>query len=317
MEKIDIVEFDFENEQDIDKALRVLKQAFPNGSFTKEWWNWKYRDTPFGKPLGWVAKIEGYDGFAGLRLLWPWVFHKDEKEITLYQTCDTATSPEFLRRGIMSKLTNRALKDVYQLNSFLYGFQNSAKTFSYQTYKKLGADDLGKVKWQIYPVNKNPYKLIKKLTYKEINQNCNLPMKYSIQNFMSDLKMEKNVYSTKWTNEVITWRFKKNPFKKYYFYEIEGSVVFYKIVKRKNFTEAQILLSSINSNKFIKQFSSFLNKYDFDFITYNALNTNMNKYLDNLLLSFNYKSFMNYVKIDHNSICDGTMRLELAETDFG
>ena len=317
MGKITIAEFDFANENNISKALLLLNKAFPEANFTRNWWDWKYKDTPFGKPLGWIAEVENYENLAGLRLLWPWSFYKNNEKKTIYQVCDAATDPKFYRQGIMTKITDIAAKQVEKNNSCLYGFPNPAKTFSYQTYHKLGAIDLGRIKWHVYPVNLNPFHLIKKVLQINRTSNKNIPRKYSIQNFNTEIITANNhIYATKWTNKIINWRFKKSPIQKYYFYERNNNVIIYKITNRKSFKEAQILLSSINSCDFIKQFSFFLKDYDFDLISYNALNTDMIKYFEKLMFSFKHKSFITYLKIDHANVINDKIRIELAEMDF-
>ena len=54
-----IREFDFDDAKLVTETIDLLKIVFANTEFTRSWWNWKYKDNPFGKSLGWYATLNG------------------------------------------------------------------------------------------------------------------------------------------------------------------------------------------------------------------------------------------------------------------
>jgi GNAT superfamily N-acetyltransferase len=96
---------------DIDQILLTLRAALgetPLLKRTPELWHWKHTINPFGSSLVFVA--ESQDRVAGVRALMRWeLVTPDGRLIKCARPVDTATHPEFLRRGIFRTLTMTAL----------------------------------------------------------------------------------------------------------------------------------------------------------------------------------------------------------------
>ena len=69
---------------------------------------WKHRDNPFGRSFLWVATSD--DRVVGVRSFMRWRFvHADGRRIEAARAVDTATHPDFRRRGLFRSLTLEAL----------------------------------------------------------------------------------------------------------------------------------------------------------------------------------------------------------------
>jgi predicted N-acetyltransferase YhbS len=96
---------------DVDEILVVLRAALGETSLlkrTRAQWSWKHEENPFGRSLVLVATSGGR--IAGVRALMRWQL-TTPAHVTLscLRPVDTATHPDFERRGIFRKLTMEAL----------------------------------------------------------------------------------------------------------------------------------------------------------------------------------------------------------------
>lgn len=100
------------NESDLDGILDTLRLALgetPVLKRTPELWAWKHELNPFGRSIVFVAEQD--ETIAGVRALMRWRLQTPEgHSIQCARPVDTATHPEFARRGIFRSLTMAALE---------------------------------------------------------------------------------------------------------------------------------------------------------------------------------------------------------------
>lgn len=99
-------------EADTDEILEVLRLALGETALlkrTRDLWRWKHRDSPFGESIVLVATSD--DRIIGVRAFMRWTLKThDDDTIRCVRAVDTATHPEFHRRGIFRDLTMSALE---------------------------------------------------------------------------------------------------------------------------------------------------------------------------------------------------------------
>ena len=103
---------------------------------TPELWSWKHGRNPFGRSQGLYAWDTEAARAIGLRMLMRWSFRRaDASIVRALRAVDTATHPDWRRRGIFSTLTRRALEDARKEACFIFNTPNAA---SFAGYEKLG-----------------------------------------------------------------------------------------------------------------------------------------------------------------------------------
>lgn len=98
-------------DEDVPPILEVLTAALgetPLLRRTPELWSWKHEINPFGRSI--VLLAWAGDRIAGVRALMRWTLTTpDGREISCARPVDTATHPDFERRGVFRTLTNEAV----------------------------------------------------------------------------------------------------------------------------------------------------------------------------------------------------------------
>ncbi len=99
-------------ERDLPTVLEVLRRALgepPGLERTEELWRWKHIDNPFGRSLVLLAEVG--ERVAGVRAFMRWELVTPEGTlIRCVRAVDTATDPDFHRRGIFRTLTEAAVE---------------------------------------------------------------------------------------------------------------------------------------------------------------------------------------------------------------
>ncbi len=95
------------SDEDVDAVLDVLRAALgepPGLERTPELFSWKHLDNPFGRSIMLIAEADGR--IAGFRAFMRWELDTPGgRRLRCVRAVDTATHPDFQRRGIFSKLT--------------------------------------------------------------------------------------------------------------------------------------------------------------------------------------------------------------------
>lgn len=121
---------------DINGVVKLFEQVF-EGSFSGEWWKWKYVSNPAGfrgkEGDIWVA--EASDGeIVGHWAVIPEKMKLGPKKVIVAQAVDAATHPDYRGQGIFKSLVRNVCSDAKNRYSFVFGFPNEL----YRGYEKLG-----------------------------------------------------------------------------------------------------------------------------------------------------------------------------------
>lgn len=138
--------------QDLPAVLDVLRASLgetPILQRTPELWAWKHEHNPFGRSLVLVAEVEGR--IAGVRALLRWDLRLPGGErLRCLRPVDTATHPDFERRGIFRQLTLAAVEEARQ-----QGFDlifNTPNAQSGAGYLKMGWQEVGPIGVMLRPL---------------------------------------------------------------------------------------------------------------------------------------------------------------------
>jgi len=138
-------------DDDLDQVLDVLRDSLGETALlrrTPELFRWKHVDNPFGRSIILLA-TEG-DRIAGVRAFMRWDLRTpDGSSIRCVRAVDTATHPDFQRRGIFSKLTNAAVKAAVE--DGVQMIFNTPNPRSGSGYLKMGWTEVGRIGVQIRP----------------------------------------------------------------------------------------------------------------------------------------------------------------------
>ena len=124
------------NGADLEEVLALQLAALGAGSTprTPEFWRWKHESSPFGVSPAWVA-LAG-DRIVGLRTFLRWRWRMGERTLAAVRAVDTATHPDWQRRGIFWQLTRQALDHLSEEGcEFVF---NTPNRRSGAGYRKLG-----------------------------------------------------------------------------------------------------------------------------------------------------------------------------------
>lgn len=99
-------------QHDVEPVLELLRASLGETRLlqrTPELFAWKHFDNPFGESLAVVAETDGR--LVGLRAFMRWRLRTvDGDELSCVRAVDTATHPDFQRRGIFRRLTEEAIE---------------------------------------------------------------------------------------------------------------------------------------------------------------------------------------------------------------
>ena len=123
-------------EDDIPGIVDLLQTALPDATTSKSepYWRWKHVDNPFGPSIVLIA--EDSETPVGLRAFMQWRWEYGETVYRALRAVDTATHPDYRRRGIFSTLTSRAVERSLEKGfDFIFNTPNKK---SRPGYLKLG-----------------------------------------------------------------------------------------------------------------------------------------------------------------------------------
>lgn len=126
------------DEQDTPGILALLRDALGwRDPRYAELYAWKHRDGAFGPSPAWVA-VAG-ERIVGLRALMRWEFVLDDQVIRAVHAVDTATHPDFQRRGLFTRLTATALEAL----------ENEGVAFVFNTPNERSRPGYLQMGWQV------------------------------------------------------------------------------------------------------------------------------------------------------------------------
>jgi len=137
---------------DLDEIIAVGAAALgwkpdePNS----ELFRWKHVDNPFGASPIWLAEVDGQ--IAGYRAFMRWELVDASGRLwRAVRAVDTATHPDFQRRGIFSRLTMHAVDEMRDEGGDIVF--NTPNTQSRPGYLKMGWIDVGRLPVAIHPTS--------------------------------------------------------------------------------------------------------------------------------------------------------------------
>ena len=138
-------------DEDLDEVLAVLRASLGESPLLRrspELFHWKHIDNPFGRSVILLA-TEG-DRIAGVRAFMRWnLTAVDGSIVRCVRAVDTATHPDFQRRGIFSTLTLAAIDAATDEGVHLVF--NTPNPKSGAGYLKMGWAEVGPIGVQIRP----------------------------------------------------------------------------------------------------------------------------------------------------------------------
>jgi GNAT superfamily N-acetyltransferase len=137
---------------DLDAIVEVGAAALgwtpgePHGDLFR----WKHMDNPFGESPIWIAEVD--DQIAGFRAMMRWeLVDPNGRTIRAVRAVDTATHPDFQRRGIFSSLTMGAVEEMAEDGvDIVFNTPNSQ---SRPGYLKMGWIDVGRLRVAARPTS--------------------------------------------------------------------------------------------------------------------------------------------------------------------
>jgi len=124
---------------DVSGVVRLLQLVFKH-PFSPEWWNWKYRLNPAGfwgeKGDIWVAESNGE--IISYYAVIPEKIKFGSKTITVAQSVDTATHPDFRGKRLFPTLAQKVYSECRNRYRFIYGFPSE---MAFKGFLRLGWKD--------------------------------------------------------------------------------------------------------------------------------------------------------------------------------
>lgn len=91
-------------DSDLDAIVELMRVSLGESpTRTAAFFRWKHLKNPFGPSYVWVAEDEGR--LVGLRAMMRWDFASQGRHVRAVRAVDTATHPDYRRRGLFKKLT--------------------------------------------------------------------------------------------------------------------------------------------------------------------------------------------------------------------
>lgn len=146
-------------EGDLPAMLDLIRVALGEGSIprTEAFWRWKHEQNPFGRSPAMLVEAE--DRVVSLRVFLRWRWRYGDKTFKAVRPVDTATHPDWRRRGLFERLTRELIEAMREEGvAFVY---NTPNPRSGQGYQKLGWRLAGRPTIWIRPLK--PIRLIKAL----------------------------------------------------------------------------------------------------------------------------------------------------------
>jgi len=129
--------------------LTIALAGGPTGERSQAFLDWKHRDNPFGRSPGMVAVHDGR--VVGVRLFMRWELRVGGRTLRAVRAVDTATHPDYQRRGIFRELTLRMLEKLDRDEGLDLVF-NTPNADSRPGYLKMGWRPVGDLNVRISPV---------------------------------------------------------------------------------------------------------------------------------------------------------------------
>lgn len=203
---------------DVEPVLELLRAALgepPLLKRTPELFAWKHFDNPFGESIALVAEAGG--SLVGLRAFMRWELRTpDGDTLRCVRAVDTATHPDFQRRGIFRRLTEEALEQASADGVDLVF--NTPNDKSGGGYLSMGWAPVGKVGVMIRPKLGRSSAPANPDRFEELLAEAT-PYKPPV-----DVDRRPLGLRTPRTDGYLHWRYASHPTARYFWYEGDDSV---------------------------------------------------------------------------------------------
>ena len=196
---------------EVSKIVTLIRKSLGESLVKKseEIWQYKHIDNPFGE--SYVLVAEENQELIGVRAFMQWRWQIQDALWVSYRAVDTATHPSHQGKGIFTKLTTQALKDVQEISeAFVFNTPNDK---SRPGYLKMGWQSVGKIKVALIPSWFYFFYLLKKngftkntISDNQLKEICNV--------HNSQLESKKVLFTPK-SVAYLTWRYENNPMQRY------------------------------------------------------------------------------------------------------
>lgn len=167
------------NEEDQEQVLTLLNNVFNEQARTAtkrdhRYWDWKFRENPFGPSILTVGDSGGK--IVGVDNLWPWEFCYKGRVIKAIQPCDTVVHANYRGNGLFKKMRKYGLTEAENRGySLAFNFPNEN---SLPGNRSIGANYLGQIPWCVKILK--PFNLVKSKVFECSKKDFNLHDKYEI-----------------------------------------------------------------------------------------------------------------------------------------
>ena len=151
--------FRWAKEEDLPEMLELVRVTLGEGSIprTEAFWRWKHEQNAFGRSPAMLVEAEGR--IVALRVFLRWRWRHGDRVLEAVRPVDTATHPDWRRRGLFEQLTKRMIEAMRAEGvAFVY---NTPNPKSGQGYQKLGWRLVGRPTIWIRPLR--PLRVIRGL----------------------------------------------------------------------------------------------------------------------------------------------------------
>lgn len=227
----------YANIEDTDDVVKLLKESLGESLLKKTAAVWKYKhyQNPFGQSPVLLAEDNGK--IIGVRAFMQWRWQVGNEVWQAYRAVDTATHPEYQRKGIFTKLTTLLLEKVgISHKCFVFNTPNDK---SRPGYLKMGWISLGKINIKIIPT----YLYGLKYLFLK-SENYTIPIDEHQLQLLCEQHNEKmrnglGLFTPKSFN-YLNWRYATNPIQSYEIVAGENWYLAMHVKKHKFFNELRI-----------------------------------------------------------------------------
>ncbi len=295
--------FDFADRRCVGRALNLLRLVFRATPFSEEWWEWKYRNNPFGTPQGWFAE-DAQGEMVALRLLWPWRFRFAGTTYRAYQPVDTATHPAHTGKGLFSQLTRAAIEAVSSEEAFLFNFPNEQ---SFPANRRLGWEEVSSSRWLILPSGIT--------ALRHLGRRDTFPDGFKIPDTISS--SSQSLFATDWDESSLRWRFANHPFHHYFAFDSSTGTVIYRIRKIHGIPAAVMIhVAATDYQELIPLFFLHLADRGIPLVLYNGHYPAVFSSLSSRTFSFRGGQVMHFVVRDLVAERRNNLILQLSDSDY-
>ena len=234
-------EDDLERIIDVGAAALGWKAGEPN----EELFRWKHLENPFGPSAIWLA--EAGDRLAGYRAFMRWeLVGSDGRRWRAVRAVDTATHPDFQRKGIFSRLTMQGVEEITAEGVDMVF--NTPNTQSRPGYLKMGWIDVGRLPVAARPTGLGSLLRLRGARAAAEKWSEDSPTGVSASEVLADEALGSLVgpnavgLSTQRSLELLRWRYRLEPlrYRAWVPDGVDGGVVFFRVRRRGTARECSI-----------------------------------------------------------------------------